>query len=95
MKRKKFEYRTRIILGYKCRLVFDINSECYLITCDKFPRLMEDGMDAKQATIRMRCNIARHIRKLQQQKKEIPPVDDPEWERTLQFTGHFDKEENE
>ncbi|MGN0414478.1 MAG: hypothetical protein ACI4FX_03175 [Agathobacter sp.] len=93
MSKRSNGYRIRIILGYRCRLEFDSDSECYLITCDKFPGVLEDGMDAKQATIRMRCNLKRVIREMKKEGRKIPPLDEPEWQKTLEFTGHFANQE--
>ena len=95
MSRRNNSYRTRIILGYRCRLEFDPDSECFLITCDKFPKILEDGMDAKQATNRMRCGIKRAIREMKSEGKKVPPLDDPDWQKTLEFTGHFKKDDDD
>lgn len=76
-------YSIRMILGYNCRLVFDPDGECYLISCQKFPELLEDGRDSKEATNRMKCAIRNKISELKKNKEEIPPMDDPDWIKAL------------
>lgn len=95
VKKKEKDYSTRLVLGYDCRLQYDRDSECYLIWPVKFPELLEDGIDSKTATVRMRCTLAKHIRKMKAMGKEIPPMDNPDWEKVLAFTGHFPESEAE
>lgn len=90
---KTKNYSNRLILGYYCRLIYDGDSECYLISCDKFPGLLEDGMNSKSAIIRMRCTMGKKIKKIKAMGEQVPPMDNPDWEHVLRFTGHFTDED--
>lgn len=84
-------HRSRLILGYYCRLIYDRDCECYLISCDKFPNLLEDGPDSRTATIRMRCAMKKQIRETEAMGKNLPPVDDPDWKHILRSAGYISK----
>lgn len=73
----------RIISGYRCRLWYEHEYECYLITADRFPGLVEDGRNKREATFHMKMAIHSAIKKLKDNGKTVPPVDDTEWKNTV------------
>lgn len=85
--KKQTSYIKRLIYGYNCRLVYDYNSECYIITADKFPSLLEDGRDRGEATRRMKEKIATELKRLKENHLPIPEVDEPEWEHIMKKLG--------
>ena len=81
----KQHYIKRLIYGYNCRLVYDPESECYLITADKFPKLLEDGMTKGDATRRMKEAIRKELEILKQEDCDIPEVDEPDWAHIMEI----------
>lgn len=82
----------RIISGYRCRISYDSDSECYLITADRFPGLIEDGMDRVEATYRMKKAIRTTVDKLRAEGQDVPPLDDPDWKRTVASYSYMKKQ---
>lgn len=80
----KQHYIKRLIYGYNCRLVYDKESECYLITADKFPNLLEDGITKGDATRRMKEAIRKELEFLKQEHSNIPEEDEPDWAHIME-----------
>lgn len=80
----KQHYIKRLIYGYNCRLEYDPESECYLITAEKFPKLLEDGMTKGDATRRMKEAIRNELDLLKQEHSDIPEVDNPDWAHIME-----------
>lgn len=87
MKKQQTPYIKRLIYGYNCRLAYDNDSECYIITSEKFPSLLEDGRDRGEATRRMKEKIAAELKRRKEKHLPIPEVDEPEWEKIMKKLG--------